>query len=232
MKTRAIVILLALFIPVVAFGQAFYTQDFEAMAPTDGAMAGDGWFLYTNVFDAGGGFVGGGGGPAMNNVGNLCDVVTGQGGPNQEMQQLVMYSNYWDGNHGNPGFTIESNLYKEWTVAAGQGVWTFNFDYKMGDLVNPPSEAYAFIKVLNPAAGWSTSVFEVVETTFAPTTWSSGSIVVDLSALAGQIVQIGFLTNSVEYSACGVYYDNIAFSSDGVVPVEGASFGNVKALFR
>ena len=60
--------------------------------------------------------------------------------------------------------------------------------------------------------------FEVVETTFTPATWSSGSIVVDLSALAGQIVQIGFLTNSVEYSACGVYYDNIAFSVMALFP--------------
>ena len=232
MKTRAIVILLALFIPAVAFGQAFYTQDFEAIAPVDGSMAADGWFLYTNVFDAGGGYVGGGGSPAMNNVGNLCDITTGQVGPNQELQQLVVSRNYWDRHHQTPGWTIESNLYKEWTVAPGQGVWTFNFDYKMGDLVNPPSEAFAFIKVLDPGAGWATVVFNTVETTFAPTTWSSGSITVDLTGREGQIVQIGFLTNSVEYSACGVFYDNVAFSSDGVVPVEGASFGNVKALFR
>jgi len=232
MKTRAIVILLALFIPVMVFGQTLYVQDFEAMAPVDGSMAADGWLLYTNVFDGGGGFVGGGGGPAMNNVGNLCDIVTDQGGPNQELQQLVMYSNYWDGNHGNPGFIVESNLYKEWVVAPGQGVWTFNFDYKLGDLVNPPSEAFAFIKVLDPGAGWATVVFNTVETTFAPTTWSSGSIDVDLTGRDGQIVQIGFMTNSTEYSACGAVYDNIAFSDDGVVPVEGASFGSVKALFR
>jgi hypothetical protein len=223
--------LVVLLIPVTGLAQTIYLQDFEGLAPVDGSLAGDGWFTYTNIFDAGGAWVGGYGNPAPNNVGNYCDITDGQGGGDQEMQQLVMYSNYWDGNHGNLDFVVESNLYQEWTVAPGSGIWFFTFDYKMGDLAGS-SEALAFIKVLDPGAGWATTHFLTFDTTSAPTTWSDGELSIDLTGLEGRIVQIGFLTNASNYEPCGVFYDNVAFTANGTVAVETQTWGSVKSLYR
>jgi len=223
--------LLVFLIPVAGFAQTTYLQDFEALAPVDGSLAGDGWLTYTNIFDAGGAWVGGYGNPAPNNIGNYCDITNGQGGADQELQQLVMYSNYGDGNHGNAGFVVESNLYREWPVTAGAGTWYFTYDFKMGDLAGS-SEAFAFIKVLDPGAGWATTHFITEETTFAPTTWSDGVLSIDLTGLEGRIVQIGFMTNASNYEPCGVFYDNIAFTPTGVVAVENQTWGGVKSLYR
>ena len=230
-KAILLTALLVILIPAAGFAQSTYIQDFEGLAQVDGALAGDGWFVWTNVFDAGGGYVGGGGGPAPNNVANYCDITDGQGGPDQEVQQLVMYSNYWDGNHGNLDFVIESNLYQEWTVTPGAGTWYFTFDAKMGDLAGS-SEAYAFIKVLDPAAGWITTHFITADMTNTPTTWTDGVLSIDLNGLEGRIVQIGFMTNASNYEPCGVLYDNIAFSDSGVVATESESWGNVKSMYR
>ncbi len=223
--------LLVILIPVAGFAQTTYIQDFEGLAQVDGALAGDGWFVYTNVFDAGGNFVGGGGSPAPNNVGNYCDITDGQGGFDQEVQQLVMYSNYWDGNHGNLDFVIESNLYQEWPVTAGAGMWYFTFDAKMGDL-GGSSEAFAFIKVLDPGAGWATTHFITADMTNISDTWIDGMLSIDLTGLEGRIVQIGFMTNASNYEPCGVFYDNVAFTADGAVATESESWGNVKSMYR
>ncbi len=113
MKTRAIVFLLALLIPGSAFADlAGYTQDFEALAPVDGSLAGDGWLVFGNVFDSGGGYLYGYGPfPAPNNIGNWQDIVDGQGGPEQELQQIVVYSDYANGDHAN-GNLVEVAFYQ------------------------------------------------------------------------------------------------------------------------
>ena len=58
MKTRAIVFLLVLLIPALAFGMIGpYTQDFEGLnsAPEDPSSLGtDGWLYYVNVFSSDG----------------------------------------------------------------------------------------------------------------------------------------------------------------------------------
>jgi hypothetical protein len=234
MKTRAIVIVLGLLIPVAGLAQTYYTEDFEGIAPVDGSMAAAGWLCYNNFFDENGVWYWGAPfSPIVNNVGNICDIVTGEGGPPQETQQLVVYSNYWDGAHQNPGHVIETNVYREWTsIGSNAGTWFFTFDAKMGNLVNPPSEALAFIKVLDPNAGYTLSRFETADMTNTPVTWQGYQLSVDLTGLDGQILQIGFLNNSSEYSPCAIFYDNLAFSPDGIVPSESATWGKVKTLYR
>jgi hypothetical protein len=148
--------------------------------------------------------------PAPNGGNAFSDIDTGQGGAGQGAQQLSVYSDYNNLDHAN-GNTIESNLYREQTIAAGDvdGYWTFQFDAKIGNLV-APSTAYAFIKTLNPAAGWATTNFLALNTTGLPTTWRTYEISILITPdLVGQVLQIGFANQATAYVSSGVFYDNI-----------------------
>lgn len=231
MKTRAIVIFLALLIPVAGFGQTVYLQDFESLAQVDGQLAGDGWLVYGNIFDPAGNYLWGHGPwPAPNNIGNWCDIVDGEGGAAQDMQQIVMYSDYANGDQA-VGNLIESNLFQEQTLPVGcSGTWTFTFDAKMGNL-DGSSTAAAFIKILNPAAGWSTTMY-ALDMTNTPATWTDYEISVDVTGLDGQILQFGFMTTVANYEPSGVFYDNVAFSPNGAVATDEMTFGGLKSLYR
>jgi hypothetical protein len=214
-----------------ALAQAPYSQDFEALPPVNGSLAGDGWLNFMNVFDSGGGYLYGYGVfAAVNNIGNLQDIVTGQGGPPQGDQQIVMYSDYANSDHG-VGNLIESNLFQEWVVAPGaMGTWTFTFDAKLGDL-GGSSTALAFIKTLDPNAGYALTNFIIQPTTTTPVTWTGYSLDIDVTGLDGQILQIGFSTTASNYEPCGVFYDNVNFFQ-GASPVEATTWGAVKALYQ
>ncbi|MBN1826996.1 MAG: hypothetical protein JW958_12100 [Candidatus Eisenbacteria bacterium] len=232
MKTFAIVLLSALLIPAISLAQTTYSQDFESLPPVDGSLSGDGWLNYGNVFDPGGGYIGGYGPySAVNNVGNWQDIVTGEGGPAQGAQQIVVYSDYANGEHGN-GNWVETNLYQEWTVPAGaSGVWNFTFDAKIGNLEGS-STALAFIKTLDPNAGWAMTNFITADMTTTPVTWTGYLLSIDIAGLDNQILQIGFSTTATNYEGCGVFYDNVNFAPDGSTAVENESWGGVKSLFR
>jgi hypothetical protein len=199
-----------------------YSQDFEGYAPpSSSGLLGDNWLVFGNVFDAGGAYqYGYGPDPAPNNsdAPAFCLVASGQGGSAQGAQQLVVFSDYNNGAHGNLDWIIESLVFQEQTIDAadvGQTV-VFTFDAKMGDLTGA-SEAAAFIKTLDPAAGYATTNFVTTDTTAIPTTWGTYSVELAIDAgLAGQILQFGFLTRASNYEPSGVYYDNI----NQPVPVE------------
>ena len=95
MKRSVSAILAALVIcmvPVIGLAQVPYSQDFETLPMVDGSLAGDGWLVYGNIFDPAGNYLWGHGPwPAPNNLtpGNWEDIVTGQGGAAQDIQQLV-----------------------------------------------------------------------------------------------------------------------------------------------
>jgi len=235
MKRSAVVIVaiaIVCMVPFAAMAQTPYSQDFEALPPVDGSLAADGWLVYGNIFDPGWNWLyGHGPWPAPNNIGNWCDIVTGQGGPPQGDQQLVMYSDYANPDHA-AGLLIESNLFQEQTLPLGiSGVWTFTFDAKLGDLV-APSTAAGFIKTLDPNAGWATTNFLTFDTTTIPATWGTYDISIDVTGLDAQILQIGFMTVATNYNPCGVFYDNINFRPEGSSPVESSTWSAVKAMYR
>jgi hypothetical protein len=211
--------------------QTPYSQDFEGMTQVNGELAADNWLNYGNVFDPGGAFIYGYGPfAAVNNIGNWQDIATGQSGPEQGANVLVVYSDYANGNHGS-GNWVESNCYQEQQLPVGvSGTWCFEFDAKLGDL-GGASTALAFIKVLNPA-DWSMPVFETYETTNLPTTWGTYSISADLTGLDQMILQFGFLTKATNYEPCGVFYDNLDFYECSISPVEASTWSAVKALYR
>jgi len=234
MKMRASAILAAAVLVCVTAGtglaQTPYSQDFEALTPVNGSLAADGWLNFGNVFYLDGSYwYGYGPYPAVNNIGNWQDIVSGQGGPEQGLQQLVVYSDYQNGNH--PNAWIETNLYREWTLPAGAtGTWIFTFDAKMGNLAGN-STALAFIKTLDPNAGWIMTNFITADMTYTPLTWTGYSLSIDIAGLGGQILQIGFLTKSTNYQGSGIFYDNVNFF-EAVSAVEETTWGAVKALYR
>jgi len=235
MKCSVSVILVAalviLAIPVVGLAQVPYSQDFEALAPVNGSLSGDGWLNFANVFDPGGGYLYGYGPyPAVNNIGNWQDIASGQGGPEQGNQQLVVYSDYANGDHG-VGNLIESNCFQEQVVPVGaSGIWSFSFDAKLGDLAGN-STALAFIKTLDPNAGYAMTNFITADMTTTPVTWTGYELSIDVAGLDNQILQIGFSTTATNYEPCGVYYDNVNFFEE-ITPVEKATWSSVKALYR
>ena len=203
-----------------------YSQDFEGLAPpSPGGLLGDGWLVFGNVFDAGGVYQGGYGpfdAPNNSDAPAFCLIASGEGGTAQGAQQLVVFSDYNNASHGNTDWVIESLVFQEQTIEAGDVGQTvvFSFDAKMGDLAGA-SEAAAFIKTIDPGAGFATTNFVTTDTTSIPTTWGSYSVQLAIdSGLVGQILQFGFLTRASNYEASGVFYDNV----NQPVPVELMSF--------
>jgi len=194
-----------------------YSQDFEGLdqaSPT--ALGDDGWLVFANVFDGTSGnflygygpFAAPNGGPAFSGI----DL--GQGGPDQGAQQLVVYSDYNNGDHGN-GNLIEANVFQEQIVGAADvgETYTFRFDAKRGN-IGGATTALAFIKTLDPNAGFALTNFLTVDTTSLPDTWDTFEIPIVIDAsLDGQIFQIGFASTATNFEESGVFYDNVSLAA-------------------
>ncbi|MBK8167258.1 MAG: hypothetical protein IPK64_15055 [bacterium] len=204
-------------VPAAALALVPYSQNFEGMvqaSPT--ALSDNGWLVYGNVSSPTNVYLYGYGPfPAPNGSGAFCAIDAGQGGDPQGLQQLAVYSDYNNTDHG-AGNLIESNVYREQTVTAGDvgKTWVFAFDAKRGNLAGA-SEAKAFIKTLNPAAGWALTNFVSANMTTIPETWSNYSISLTIDAsLVGQIFQIGFLNTATFYEPSAIFYDNVDLHED------------------
>ncbi len=208
-----------------------YSQNFESYAlPSPGGLLGDGWVVYGNVFGYDWGWwYGYGTFAAPNDGAAFCAIVAGEG---IDAQCLSVYSDYNNGSHANG--IIESNVFQEQPIGAGDvgEVWTFGFMAKHGNL-GGQSTAAAFIKTLNPAAGWAQTNLLKADMTSIPSTWNwyTISIFIDPS-LAGQILQFGFVNYARLYEPSGIFYDNVAFSTGSPVRTESNSWGGVKNLYR
>ena len=102
----------------------------------------------------------------------------------------------------------------------------------MGDLAGGTT-AVAFIKTLDPNAGYATTNFITVDMTSIPATWGDYSLAIVIDGtLPGQLLQIGCASTATNYEGSGVFYDNINFGPSGPVAVEDTSWGNVKSLFK
>jgi len=193
-----------------------YTQDFEGLNQADpAALTNDGWLVYGNVFDSGGGYIYGYGPfPAPNGGPGFCGITNNQGGTPQGAQQLVIYSDYNNGDHAN-GNLVEGNTFQEQIVDATDvgKTFTFTFDAKLGD-IQPNSTTLAFIKLIDNNT-FGLSAFVTEDTTNIPTTWSTFSLshTIDASQV-GHFFQVGFLATSTLYTPSGIVYDNIVLAED------------------
>jgi len=206
-------------VPVASSALTAYNQDFETLNAADPfALADDTWVVYGNVYDLlNNHLYGYGTFPAPNNGLAFCQIVTGEGGAEQGAQQLVVFSDYENGDHiGPPPRWIESNTFQEQTIDAadvGQ-IWRFRFEAKRGNL-ELQSTAIAFIKTLDPSSGWATTNFVTADMTITPDNWRSYSLLIEIDAsLEGQILQIGFANTATLYEGSAVYYDNIDWAFD------------------
>ena len=204
-----------------------YSQDFESLDIADGgALAGDGWLTYTNVFNADGSFAHGyGSGGAPNGGPGFSVLNDTYAGPDQGRQYVNIYSDYNNGDHAN-GLTIEANVYRERGIDAadvGQ-TFTFEFDYLKNPEVNNgdgATQTFAFIKVLQSSNGSYATLTQInVDTTAASTTaWATDSIEVTIDPTwAGELFQFGFYSTATNYDDSSRLYDNLSVSSPNSRP--------------
>lgn len=235
MKTRAIALILALLIPVVAFGQIAYLQDFEALDPADlNALANDGWVVYGNVFGPDWSYwYGYGTYPAPNDGAAFCALVTGEGGGAQGAVQLSVYSDYNNANHAD-GW-VQSLVFQERTIEAADVGYTmeYKFQAKLGNL-ELDSTAFAFIKTLDPNAGWATTNEITLDMTNTPDTWSDYVLTIPVDGtMVGQILQFGFGNMAHLYQGSSIIYDNITFGPEGtIVATDEVTLDAIKSLYR
>jgi hypothetical protein len=202
-----------------------YEQDYEALDPAGpDALQNDGWLYFGNVFDSTGGFkFGFGPFAAPTTSGQISGIATGEGGPDQGTNQLVVFSNYdccqpGEGHFGTD--LVETIVFQEIASIPADFIgktFTFEFDAKRGN-IGGNTTAQAFIRTLDPGAGFATTNNVVLDTTALPTDWGTYSITLDLSdpLLEGQILQFGFSTIASNFESAGNFYDNISFCTDGV----------------
>ena len=195
-----------------------YTQDFESLVSGDPpqaqptSLATDGWLVGANVFAPDGStflydyfaFPAPNGGPAFSAV------AAGEGGATQGAQQLSIYNDYNNADHA-AGNIIEAIVFRERTIAASDVGTTlsFTFDAKAGN-IEGASTALAFIKTLNPAAGFATTNFITEDTTNLPATWSTFTLSLAIDAsLVGQTLQYGGQSRASNFEGSGIFYDNM-----------------------
>jgi hypothetical protein len=239
MRTRATTLIgAALLICLMpAAGQAAltaYSQNFETLVQADpGALGADGWLVFGNCYQPDGVtyLYGYGTFPAPNHALAFSAIAVLEGGVPQGAQQLSVFSDYENGDHG-VGNIIESNVFQEQIIGPeniGQQ-WVFEFEAKLGNLTGA-STATAFIKTLNPAAGFATTNLVSLDMTTTPAVWTGYSLELFIDpSLVGQYFQIGFSNRATNYVSSGVFYDNISFSRvlTGTPPNElavGATLG-------
>lgn len=206
-----------------------YMQDFEALDQMSvSALADDGWIVFGNVYDGTtmdllfgyGTFV------APNDGAAFSAIVRDQGGPEQGVQQLSIYSDYNNTEHAN-GNLVEANVFRERAITAadvGRTI-TFSFDAKRGNINNPAdplcpcsTTALAFIKTIDPAASFATTNFITENTTALSESWTRYEISLPIDAsLASQLLQIGFSSTATRYQPSANFYDNLEIESSSTV---------------
>jgi len=218
--------LLICLLPAAGLALTPYMQDFEGYAPpAEDTLLGDGWLVYGNVYDAEGAWLYGyGSEPAPNTGAAFCAVAIGEGGEDQGAQQLSVYSDYNNVDHGTDRI-IESNVFQEQTIGPDDvgKRWVFDFQAKMGNLTGS-STAAAFIKTLDPSDGWAQTNLVTMDMTSIPTTWDGGSLSIPLDAgLEGQVLQFGFMNTATNYESSGIIYDNVDFHVSYLIDVPDGS---------
>ena len=225
--TKSAALALIALAPNAAAQLTTISQDFETLDIADpAALDADGWKIFANVFDSGGGYLYGYGTfGAPNGGAGFSAIGTGSGGAAQGAQYVNAYSDYNNPDHGTGNY-IEANLFQEQTIGAADvgNTWTFDFDYlKNPTVVNGDGDTttIAFIKVLKISDGsFATLAFPTVDTTAASTsTWAAGSIDLLIDPTwAGELLQVGFASTATAFNDSGRFYDNVSFDAPGSMP--------------
>jgi hypothetical protein len=85
-----------------------------------------------------------------------------------------------------------------------------------------PSTAAAFIKTLDPNAGYSITNLVDEDMTAIPEAWGGWSLQLTIDAgLVGQLFQVGFTNTCTNYDGSSIFYDNVDLSTEGGSTPEG-----------
>jgi hypothetical protein len=206
-----------------------YSQNFEGMIPAENVipntLSNDGWLVGANVFQPDGttflynyfAF------PAPNGGSAFSGVVTGEGGPDQGNNQLSVYNDYNNAGSHDAGHRIEAIVFRDMGNISAADVgktYQFSFDVKQGNIGGAPaSTATAFIKVLNPSAGFSQVAIDSANTTAVGANWAGDVLSLTVQpGWEGNLIQIGFTNTASNYQPAGVFYDNVNFSAQATAP--------------
>ena len=142
MRNRATAVIAAAvllcLIPVSGQALTEYFQDFESMVQADpDALGNDGWVVFGTVFSGidMSYLYGYGTFPAPNHNLAFSNLTILEGGEEQGLVQLSVFSDYENVDHANGNF-IEASVFQEWTIdqsAVGESS-VFAFDAKYSDL--------------------------------------------------------------------------------------------------
>jgi len=207
-----------------------YEQDFEALDPAaPDALSNDGWLYFGSVFDGTGAFkFQFGPFPASTTTGQISLITSGQGGPDQGANQLVVFSNYdccgpgtTNEGHFNGTDLVFTAVFQQINsiLATDIGLtFTFQFDAKRGN-IEGASSAQAFLRTLDPDAGFTITSNVELDVTDLPVDWGTYTVTLDLGdpLLEGQILQFGFQNTASNFEGSGNFYDNLTFGPQDCV---------------
>ena len=214
-----------------------YAQDFDRLDINDAdALTNEGWLIFGEVYDPAGGYLygyGPFGAPNINGPG-FSDLSDAQGAAEQGSQNLNVYSDYNNGDHGNGNY-VGAAVYKEQFVQSANigDSALFSFDVKKSDFVNNgqgDAQMWAFIKVLDPSAGFATIRERRLDVTdYSTTLWQNGTIAMELDpGVDGKLFQFGFASYATNYDDTGVLYDNVDLSFNDIDEIDGSSYSVVE----
>ena len=197
-----------------------WTDDFEAYNIADPAALNADYLVFGNVTGIAAPY-GYGPFPAPNNANPppsaFSAIAAGEGDVPQGAQQLSVFPDFENADHGTANSLLEALFYKEWTIGAANvgETWVFAYDAKLGNLVSPTT-AEAFVKVLDPNNGFSETTKVAQDMTTTPVLWNGYTLQVTIDpSWVGQIIQIGASNASTAFTSGGIFYDNFCFRSDG-----------------
>jgi len=214
-----------------AFATLNFSDDFESYNLPDGNPIGGGWDWFLNGWTDQDGRPGfptcdkyvfsydPSPPPAAPNAPNsngpyaVSNIAVGTTG-----QALNVFSDYGNQDYQQGGDCLETIVFQETTFDAGDaGNYTFSFDTQVPEALGDGVTTFAFVKLLDPNAGYS----DVFGGTKKVDTATAGSKSIDVTLVAdqaGMILQWGF-TNIASYNLpSSRWYDNVSFALEVVVP--------------
>jgi hypothetical protein len=221
MKIRALAPLAIAFLlaaPLTSHAQiSAYSQDFESLAPAEpipgsnSALADDGWRYFVNVYNTDGSYAYNYGPFAAPN--SLLGIsAVGIGGSVPGNQNMGVYSDYTNSSAHLGGQLVQTSVFQWQTIGASDvgTTWNFQFDARRLNLV-APSNALAFIQLLDPSNGQTSSTV-TVDLTAVPDSWGTYVLPFNVTAAGGLLLHFGFLNNATNYIPSTIVYDNISLS--------------------
>ena len=163
----------------------------------------------------------------------ISAVVTGEGGAEQGVNQLSIFSDYNccfpDDGHVNGTDLVEISVFREFTIGCDVplpdifdpescpapnddigSIYSFSFDAKRGNIAGDTT-ALAFIATIDPNAGFNRTNFVTLDTTDLPDSWLRYTIEFPIAdpELEGQLIQFGFQNTAGDFESSSNYYDNV-----------------------